>query len=62
MEYSQDRMKSRINDLELEIKLQQEVINTYKEMDKDRAFVEIALIVVGLLIGIAIGFYGTKIF
>lgn len=55
MEYSQDRLKKEIRVLEEELK-------AYKDFEKDRTVVEIALVIVGLLTGIAIGFYGTKIF
>lgn len=59
MEYSQDRLNERINELEAEVNYMQEVINAYRDMDKDRAATEAAIFVVGLLIGVAIGFYAA---
>ena len=58
-EYSQDRLNERINELEAEVNYMQETINAYRDMDKDRAVTEAALFVVGLLIGVAVGFYAS---
>jgi tetrahydromethanopterin S-methyltransferase subunit B len=57
MEYSQDRLNERIDELEAEVNYMQETINAYRDMDKDRAVTETAIFVVGILIGIAVGFY-----
>jgi len=57
MEYSQDRLNNRIDELEAEVRYQQDIINTYKDMDKDRAATEAAIFIVGLLLGVAAGFY-----
>ena len=59
MEYSQDRLNERINELEAEVNSMQETINAYRDIDKDRAVTEAAIFVVGLLIGIAVGFYAS---
>ena len=56
-EYSQDRLNNRIDELEAEVNYMQEVINTYRNTDKDRAATEAAIFVVGLFIGVAVGFY-----
>ena len=58
-EYSQDRLNNRIDELEAEVNYMQEVINTYRNTDKDRAATEAAIFVVGLLIGVAVGFYAS---
>jgi len=58
-EYSQDRLNNRIDELEAEVNYMQEVINTYRNTDKDRAATEAAIFVVGLLIGVAAGFYAA---
>jgi hypothetical protein len=58
-EYSQDRLNNRIDELEAEVNYMQEVINTYRNIDKDRAATEAAIFVVGLLIGVAVGFYAS---
>lgn len=58
-EYSQDRLNNRIDELEAEVNYMQEVINTYRNTDKDRAATEAAIFVVGLLIGVAAGFYAS---
>lgn len=55
MEYLQDKLKKEIKVLEQELK-------AYKNLEKDRTTVEIALFIVGMFAGIAIGFYGTMIF
>ena len=57
MEYSQDRLNLRIEELEAEVKYQQKVIESYKKIDKDRGKGEAAIFSVGLMIGTAIGFY-----
>ena len=57
MEYSQDRLNHRIEELEAEVTYQQRIIASYKEIDKDRGRGEAAIFVVGLMIGTAIGFY-----
>lgn len=57
MEYSQDRLNHRIEELEAEVTYQQRVIESYKEMDKDRGRGEAAIFMVGLMIGTVIGFY-----
>jgi hypothetical protein len=54
MEYSQDRLKKEIRILEQELE-------AYKDRDKDRAAVEAALFLVGLLIGVAVGFYSSQV-
>ena len=54
MEYSQDRLKKEIRVLEEELK-------AYKDLDKDRAGVEAALFLVGLFTGVAIGFYSAQV-
>jgi F0F1-type ATP synthase assembly protein I len=59
MEYSQDRLNERINELEVEVNYMQETINAYRDMDKDRAVTEAAIFVVGILIGVAVGFYAS---
>jgi F0F1-type ATP synthase assembly protein I len=59
MEYSQDRLNERINELEVEVSYMQETINAYRDMDKDRAVTEAAIFVVGILIGVAVGFYAS---
>ena len=61
MEYSQDRLNNRIDELEAEVKYQQEVIDMYKGMDKDRAATEAAIFVIGLLLGVAAGFYASGV-
>ena len=57
MEYSQDRLNHRIEELEAEVTYQERVIESYKEIDKDRGRGEAAIFTVGLIIGTAIGFY-----
>jgi hypothetical protein len=57
MEYSQDRLNHRIEELEAEVTYQKRVIESYKEIDKDRGRGEAAIFTVGLIIGTAIGFY-----
>lgn len=59
MEYSQDRLNERISELEVEVNYMQETINAYRDMDKDRAVTEAAIFVVGILIGVAVGFYAS---
>lgn len=56
-EYSQDRLKNKIRDLEQEIITLHKKIMLYQDMEKDRVMVESAIFVVGLLIGLAAGFY-----
>ena len=58
-EYSQDRLNNRIDELEAEVNYMQEVINAYRDSDKDRAATEAAIFVVGLLLGVAAGFYAS---
>lgn len=58
-EYSQDRLNKKINDLEQEILRLHKKIMLYQDMEKDRVMVESAVFVIGLLIGIAVGFYAN---
>jgi hypothetical protein len=58
-EYSQDRLNRRIKDLEKEILTLHKKIMLYQDMEKDRVMVEGAVFVVGLLIGLAGGFYAN---
>ena len=58
-EYSQDRLNNRIDELEAEVNYMQEVINAYRDNDKDRAATEAAIFVVGFLLGVAAGFYAA---
>lgn len=58
-EYSQDRLNRRIKDLEQEILTLHKKIMLYQDMEKDRVMVESAVFVVGLLIGLAGGFYAN---
>lgn len=58
-EYTQDRLKGRIEELEAEVEYQQKVIASHRDMEKDRIAGEAAIFVVGLLIGIAVGFYSA---
>lgn len=58
-EYSQDRLNRRIKDLEQEILTLHKKIMLYQDMEKDRVMVEGAVFLVGLLIGLAGGFYAN---
>ena len=58
-EYTQDRLKGRIEELEAEVEYQQKVIASYRDFEKDRVAGEAAIFVVGLLIGVAVGFYAV---
>ena len=58
-EYSQDRLNRRIKDLEKEILTLHKKIMLYQDMEKDRVMVEGAVFLVGLLIGLAGGFYAN---
>lgn len=58
-EYSQDRLNRKIRDLEQEIITLHKKIMLYQDMEKDRVMVESAVFVVGLLIGLAGGFYAN---
>ena len=57
MEYSQDRLKRKIEELEADVSCMRKVIDSYRDLDRSRAGGEIAIFVVGTLLGIAIGFY-----
>jgi hypothetical protein len=47
--------------LKKEIRILEQELSAYKDRDKDRAAVEAALFLVGLLIGIAVGFYSSQV-
>ena len=58
-EYTQDRLKARIEELEAEVEYLKKVVDSHRDLEKDRVAGEAAIFVVGLLIGVAVGFYAV---
>ena len=56
-EYKIDRLNDEIRQLQAELDRVKRVLRSYREADKDRAATEVAIFVVGLMIGVAIGWY-----
>lgn len=56
-EYLIDRLNAEIKQLQAELDRVKRVLRSYREADKDRAATEVAIFVVGLMIGVAIGWY-----
>jgi hypothetical protein len=50
----------RITELEAEVEYMQQVILAYRDREKDGIAVEIALLLVGLLVGVALGYYAAR--
>jgi hypothetical protein len=50
----------RITELEAEVEYMQQVILAYRDREKDGIAVEIALVIVGLLAGVAIGYSAAR--
>lgn len=61
-EYSQDRLRRRIAELEDEVIYLHKKIVAHQDMDKDRLLTEVAFFVVGVLVGLAGGFYANGSF
>jgi len=56
-EYKIDRLNDEIRQLQAELDRVKRVLRSYREADKDRAATEAAIFVVGLMIGVTIGWY-----
>lgn len=56
-EYKIDRLNAEIKELQNELNRVKRILSSYREADKDRTAVEVAIFVVGLMIGVTIGWY-----
>jgi F0F1-type ATP synthase assembly protein I len=56
-EYKVDRLNAEIKQLQAELEYVKRVLSSYREADKDRTAAEVAIFVVGLMIGVVIGWY-----
>jgi len=56
-EYKVDRLNAEIKQLQAELEYVKRVLSGYREADKDRTAAEVAIFVVGLMIGVVIGWY-----
>lgn len=52
-----DPLNQRLDYLEVEVMRLERLVAQYKSMEKDRVATETAIFVIGILIGIATGFY-----
>jgi hypothetical protein len=50
-------LNDRIEDLEIEVMRLERLLEGYRSMEKDRLVTEIAIFVVGVLVGMTAGFY-----
>lgn len=54
-----DPLNQRLEDLEIEVMRLERMVEQYRSLEKDRVVTETAIFIVGILVGIAVGFYAT---
>lgn len=50
----------RITELEREVNRLEQCVKAYRDMDRDRAATEFSILAVGILIGMAVGYYAAR--
>jgi len=55
-----NNLYERITELEAEVEYMQQVILAHRDREKDGIAVEIALLLVGLLVGVALGYFAAR--
>ena len=52
----------RITELEREVNRLEQYVKAYRDMDRDRTATEFSILAVGILIGVALGYYAAREF
>jgi hypothetical protein len=57
-----NNLYERITELEREVDRLEQWVRAYRDMDRDRTATEFSILAVGVLIGVAIGYYAAREF